>query len=397
MSAPPDRTGGPPGGWLSLGSDDGSEWACAWCGYLNFNRRPHCRCCGSCRPLHVSVNAKNGATLAEEAAAEAKAGAKAGAKAKVTTAQSDTSVCLVPGVTFASLEAAGAAAAEAAANPSSDAAAEAGATEGAVRCTVEIAVRHRRTFGRHLCLLTGECVHHYVLGAEGVHPANVDAAHASIDVAAVVAAPRLFGEGAIVQVVLDYAKLGEVGAVVDVDFSDPKLVLRGERVRASGVARSVAETPSAAFPQTAAGTIVQLKATEVALLKPFVARARDERLRAQGLEGHAATQGAAADEMAADHGGAEEEEADVAAAFVSSGGGGGDEADTDADGEAEGGAAGAPAARVSRKLRFRARPAMEAAMVMASRLEATKRPDALCKAVLGGHALRVSALASLGV
>ena len=382
MSAPPDRTGGPPGGWLSLGSDDGSEWACAWCGYLNFNRRPHCRCCGSCRPLHVSVNAKNGATLAEEAAAEAKAGAKAGAKANVTTVQSDTSVCLVPGVTFASLEAAGAAAAaEAAANPSSDAAAEAGAAEGAVRCTVEIAVRHRRTFGRHLCLLTGECVHHYVLGAEGVvDPANVDAA------------PRLFGEGAIVQVVLDYAKLCLAGAAVDIDFSDPKLVLRGERVRASGVARPVAETPSAAFPQTAGGTIVQLKATEVALLKPFVARARDERLRVLGLAGHAALRGAAAEERAADHGRAEEEEeeANVAAAFVSSGGGG--------DGaEAEGGVEGVPAARVSRKLRFRARPAMEAALVMASRLDAAKRPDALCKAVLGGHALRVSALASLGV
>jgi hypothetical protein len=34
---------------------------------------------------------------------------------------------------------------------------------------------------------------------------------------------------------------------------------------------------------------------------------------------------------------------------------------------------------------------------MASRLDAAKRPEALCKAVLGGHALRVSALASLGV
>ena len=196
------------------------------------------------------------------------------------------------------------------------------------------------------------------------------------------------------QVVLDYAKLCLAGAAVDIDFSDPKLVLRGERVRASGVARPVAETPSAAFPQTVGGTIVQLKATEVALLKPFVARARDERLRVLGLAGHAALRGAASEERAADHDRAEEEEeeANVAAAFVSSGGGG-----DGAEAEAEGGGEGVPAARVSRKLRFRARPAMEAALVMASRLDAAKRPDALCKAVLGGHALRVSALASLGV
>ena len=388
----------------------------------------------------MSVHARDGAALAEAAAAEA----KAGAAAQVAAQRDTTEPCLVPGVSFASLEAAAAAAAaeaeaeaEAEAAAAAEAEAVAAAEAAAVRCSVEIMVRHRRTFGRHLCILTGECVNQRVLGAEGVHPADAEPA----DGAAAASVPRLLGEGntgregAILQVVLDYKKL-LAAAVVDIDFSDPKLELRGERVRASGVARPVpdnhrrralralqedrynvttgnsetdvadtpsadtpqAPTPQASTPREVAASIVQLKATEVALLKPFVARARDERLRTQGL---AAMHGAAAGERATGHGAAaaEEEaeaavaeEADVAAAFVSSGGGG-DEAEAEADGGGGDGGGG----RARRKLRFRARPATEAALVMASRLDAAKRPEALCKAVLGGHALRVSALASLGV
>ena len=382
----------------------------------------------------MSVHARDGAPLAEEAAAEA----KAGAAAQVAAQRDTTEPCLVPGVSFTSLEAA---AAEAAAEAAAAAAAEAATAEAA--CTVEIMVRHRRTFGRQLCILSGECVHQRGLGAEGRVTRDAegrvtrDAEPA--DGAAAASAPRLLGEGnagreaAIFQVVLDYTKLGEAAAVVDVDFSDPKLELRGERVRASGVAHPVAKnhrrralqalqedrynvttgasktdvaetpsvnTPHAPTPREGGASIVQLKATEVALLKPFVARARDDRLRTQGL---AAMHGAAAGERANGHGGAaaEEEaeeaaEADVAAAFVSSGGGG-DEAEAEAEADGGGGGGGGGGGRTRRKLRFRARPATEAALVMASRLDAAKRPEALCKAVLGGHALRVSALASLGV